>query len=132
MAHSYIEYNGKDFRVHDLDLILACTLVINNAVKTNHKILQPMFDEWVDSISNDGPGCIDLKLDDFLVDDESIQKLNQILELVKTELSGFPDNYPRNKLNESLKGYKINLENDYRTELIRDVIKGLKALLDVH
>jgi hypothetical protein len=132
MAHSYVEYNQRDFRVHDLDLIVVCTLVMNNAVKVDYKKLQPMFDEWAESISNDGPGCIDLQLDGYLVDDESVQKLIQILDLSKRELSDYPETYPKSKLNVSLKKFKINLENDYKTELIGAVLSGIKSLVEVH
>ena len=131
MAHSYVEYNNRDFRVHDLDLIVACTLVMNNAEKVDYKNLQPMFDEWVDSISNDGPGCIDLRLDDYLIDDKIVQKLIQILDLSKREIDDFPDTYPKSKLNASLKKFKINLENDYKAELIRAALGGIKSLIDV-
>jgi hypothetical protein len=105
---------------------------MNNAEKVDYKNLQPMFDEWVDSISNDGPGCIDLRLDDYLIDDKIVQKLIQILDLSKREIDDFPDTYPKSKLNASLKEFKINLENDYKAELIRAALGGIKSLIDVH
>jgi hypothetical protein len=74
----------------------------------------------------------DFRVSMYLIDDKIVQKLIQILDLSKREIDDFPDTYPKSKLNASLKEFKINLENDYKAELIRAALGGIKSLIDVH
>lgn len=129
MAHSYVDFHNNNFRVHDLDLAVTCFLIIDQAKAIASTKLQPMFNHWVESISSYGPGCIDLHLDHNLNEPESAEILINLLDLVARDLDSYPDTYPKDKLDGSLRKAKINLENDYKIELIRNVINELRTLI---
>lgn len=127
MAHSYIEYKDKDFRVHDLDLAMACFLIMKTAGSRSE--FQELFDEWMESISFDGPGCIDLHLNDYLVDDGNVSNFRNLLDLAEEELKNISGLFPKSELEEYLGKAKINLVEDYKIELIEGAVHGLRSVV---
>ena len=133
MAHSFVTFEEKDIRVHDLDLAIACVLIVD-AAKQNDvrpKIgprISAMFDEWLDSISHTGPGCIDLKLDEYLSAKEDRGQLISILEHVRTSLSNSPE-LSAGKLNALLLPTKIVVKSHYSADSVVGVLDAIKTVL---
>ncbi|RBJ82461.1 hypothetical protein C3L29_014465 [Pseudomonas sp. MWU12-2534b] len=88
-----------------------------------------MFEAWVDSISNGGPGCIDLQLDKFLKSQERAGLIIRLIDLVIRDLESMSEVFPREKLNSMLVGVKIKLDVDYRVSLIRGALIGLRKII---
>ena len=66
----------------------------------------------IDSISYDGPGCIDLQLDKFLKSQECVDVDVGLIDKVIRELDSASDVYPKEKLSSMLAGAKITLNTD--------------------
>ncbi|SMF33914.1 hypothetical protein SAMN02745866_02145 [Alteromonadaceae bacterium Bs31] len=128
MAHSYIEYKDKNCRVHDLDLSMACFLIMKKANGSGK--FEKLFDEWMDSISFDGPGCVDLHLTDYLIDIEDVRDFQNLLGLAEQDLKTFSGLYPKSELGEYLGKAKINLVEDYKAELIEEALQRLRSIVD--
>lgn len=130
MAYSVVEFKNKSIRVHDLDLAVACFLLMEqNQVGRSGSIVE-LFEDWVDSISFDGAGCIDLHLDERLNDAETSQLLKDIIDATIQDLNEVSGFYPKDELNSVLSKAKISLESDYRVDLIRGVLTELRSLVD--
>ncbi|WP_271103333.1 hypothetical protein [Pseudomonas tohonis] len=93
-------------------------------------LLNALFEMWSDSIMFDGSGCIDLHLDAGLAGDEILQSLKILIDTTMQELSMVSNVYPKDKLNLILAKANIRLENDYRVDLICDVLEKLRRLVD--
>lgn len=91
-----------------------------------------MFDERVESIYFDGPGRIDLHLDEYLNSQELCSDFVKLLDMVDDELSKHQNPYPKAKLNELLQIAKINLDNDYKIESLLLYSVSKKELLNEH
>lgn len=130
MAYSIIEFNNKYKRIHDLDLSIACFLIMEQNEIEKTQLLEKMFQDWVDSISCSGSGCIDLNLNEYLRDPETIHLLKKMIEKTLQSLEKFSDLYPMDILNPILAKAKISLQNDYRIDLIKNALTELMALLD--
>ncbi|WP_435635990.1 hypothetical protein ACSC9U_14400 [Pseudomonas solani] len=130
MAYSIIEFQGKSIRVHDLDLSVACFLLMEKGRSTGSALLIGLFDVWSDSIMFDGPGCIDLHLDAGLVKAEVLQELKSLIDTTMQDLNMISDIYPKDKLNLILAKAKIRLENDYRIDLICGVLDEFRRLVN--
>jgi hypothetical protein len=130
MAYSIIEFKNKSVRIHDLDLAVACFLLLRQNGDTNSSLFDKLFEDWIDSISYDGPGCIDLHLNSYLVNPESIQLVKTQIDLTIQSLDETSNFYPKDELNPILAKAKITLENDYRIDLILRALSGLRSLID--
>ena len=130
MAHSIIEFRNKDFRVHDLDLAMACFLIMKQSNGSLSDTLQKLFDDWLESISFDGPGCIDLHLDEHLVESDHINELISLINLAESELKEYSVSYPKIELTQYLDKAKINLIEDYKVDLIENVLKGFRSIIE--
>lgn len=131
MAYSIIEFADKSFRFHDLDLTIACVFIIEQRGTKRVDLFDRMFEGWIDSFSFDGSGCIDLHLDEHLIDSESKVLLIEKIELVLRNLDEFSESFPKVKLNKLLAKVKINLENNYRIDLITIALEEMKILLTI-
>lgn len=129
MAYSNLEFSGQFTRIHDLDLSIACFLVIESGKYVSSEALDDMFDSWVDSISYGGPGCIDLQLDKFLKSQEYADVVVGLIDRVIQELYSMADVYPKEKLSSMLAGVKITLNADYEVKLIRTALAGLRKVI---
>jgi hypothetical protein len=130
MAYSIIEFKDKSIRVHDLDLAVACFLLMEQGKTVGSEFVAKLFEDWVDSISFDGPGCINLQLDENLVDAKSVQALRDLINSTMQSLNEESDLYSKEKLNSILAKAKISLESDYRVDLIRGALVELRTLVD--
>lgn len=130
MAYSIIEFNNKYQRIHDLDLSIACFLIMEQKEIMKSQLLEQMFEDWVDSISYDGSGCIDLNLNEYLRDSETMHILKKMIKKTLQKLDDVPDLYTTANLNPILAKAKICLKNDYRTDLIKNALTGLMTLLE--
>jgi len=130
MAHSIIEFKDKSIRVHDLDLAVACFLLIEQKPVARSEPIVKLFEDWIDSISFDGPGCIDLHLDEHLNDAETNKLVKDLIDTTMQNLNEMSGCYPKDELNSILSKAKISLENDYRVDLIRGVLAELRTLVD--
>lgn len=129
MAHSYIEFRDKNIRVHGLDLAMACFLIMKQSGSSLSNTLQKLFDDWLESISFDGPGCIDLHLDEHLIESDYIQELVVLLDLAEHELKEHSGYYPKMELTQYLEKAKINLAEDYKTDLIENVLHSFRSFV---
>ncbi|MEY9331840.1 hypothetical protein ABH911_002151 [Pseudomonas protegens] len=129
MAYSNLEFSGRFARIHDLDLSIACFLVIELGSRVGSSFLDDMFEAWVDSISNSGSGCIDLQLDKFLKSQERVGLIIRLIDLVIRDLESMSEVFPREKLNSMLVGVKIKLDVDYRVGLIIGALIGLRKII---
>lgn len=130
MAYSIIEFSGKNKRFHELDLSIACVLIIEKYRNIANGKYDAMFDKWLESITFSGSGCIDLHLDEYLQDRKLRLVIRELAKSVLQDLDEIGDLYPKITLNKLLAKAKINLENDYRVSLIRSVIEGLNELIE--
>ena len=130
MAHSIIEFKDKSIRVHDLDLAVACFLLMEQGRAAGSAFVDNLFEDWVDSISFDGPGCIDLHLNENLVDAKTVQALRDLITLTMKSLNAESDLYSKEKLNFIFAKAKICLKSDYRVDLIRDALVKLRSLVE--
>jgi hypothetical protein len=129
MAHSIIDFQENSVRVHDLDLAVACFLLIQQEVKVESESITKLFEEWIDSISFDGPGCIDLHLNDNLGDERTVRLLKELIDATIQSLRKTPGFYPKERLNSIMAKANISIENDYRVDLILNVLVGLRSLV---
>lgn len=129
MAYSNLEFSGRFARIHDLDLSIACFLVIELGSRVGSSFLDDMFEAWVDSISNGGPGCIDLQLDKFLKNQERADLIIRLIDLVIRELESMSEVYPRERLNSMLVDVKKKLDVDYRVDLIKGALISLQEII---
>jgi hypothetical protein len=130
MAHSIIEFKYKSMRIHDLDLAVACFLLMSKKSDTNSEFVNKLFESWVDSISYDAPGCIDLHLNDYLVNPETMLFVRKLIDETIQSLDKMSGSYPKDELNSILSIAKISLENDYRVDLIQGVLSEFKLLVE--
>jgi hypothetical protein len=130
MAYSIIEFKNKSMRFHDLDLAVACFLLMSQKVGSKPEFVDKLFEDWVDSISYDGPGCIDLHLNENLVNTEEIQAVKDLIDATKQSLDKVSNLYPKDELNPILAKAKITLESDYRIDLIKGALSEFKSLID--
>lgn len=129
MAHSFIEFKGRGFRVNDLDLAVSCFIIIEHAEINDLNELNLMFNEWIDSISSDGAGCINLSLDKYLVTDQHMEYFTYLLSLTSIKMDELKECFPKNKLAWILNQTKINLINDYKVDYIKSTLDGLIKLI---
>lgn len=130
MAHSIIEFKDKSIRVHDLDLAVACFLLMEQGRAAGLEPIAKLFEDWIDSISFDGPGCIDLHLDENLVDAETVQVMKDLIDSTIQSLNEESGLYSKDELNSILAKAKISLESDYRVDLIRGALVELRSLIE--
>lgn len=130
MAHSYIEFGNKDFRVHDLDLAMACFLIMKQSNGSLSDNLQELFEDWLESISFDGPGCIDLHLEEYLLEPAHVKELIALMNLAERELKEYSSYYPKIELMRFLEKAKINLTEDYKVEIIKNVLKEFRSIVE--
>jgi hypothetical protein len=93
MAHSFIEFKGKSYIINDLDIIILVALIIDfvdnrNTKKVDNRI-HDMLDYWRTLIEVSGPGCYDLKLDDYLNDNLSLAAFKQLVNDLARDLDRF-------------------------------------------
>ncbi len=130
MAHSYVDFRETSFRTHDLDLTIACILILEKSNAVANSKLQPMFKHWMESLTTGGSGCIDLELDRYLTDTDSIEMLAELIDSVDHDLANETSEFcPKEKLNLALAIAKIHLANDYKVALIKDVLHKLRSLV---
>ncbi|WP_146232622.1 hypothetical protein [Pseudomonas protegens] len=129
MAYSILEFSGRFIRVHDLDLSIACFLVIEVGSGMASTFLDDVFEAWVDSICYDGPGCIDLRLDFYLTNKERESLIVSLIGEVARNLEFVSGFHPKDRLNAILVRTKIKLVEDYKVELIEEALIGLRGLI---
>jgi hypothetical protein len=117
-------------RIHDLDLAISCFLLMRQKYDANSDFVNVLFADWVDSISYDGPGCIDLHLNEHLTNPESIQLVKNMIDTTTQSLDEVSDYYPKDELNAVLKKAKITLESDYRIDLIKGALSEFRSLFE--
>ena len=129
MAHSYIEYKEGSSRVHDLDLAIACFVIMRQANKFIDHSLDELFNVWLESISFSGAGCIDLRLNEGL-DEKKELELAEFIESSLEELLNYSNFYPKENLKFFLSKSKINLQSDYRINLIKKTLIEIKEVVE--
>jgi hypothetical protein len=71
MAHSIQEYEGRHEIMHDIPILIIGTIIINSVERQKITSLLPMIKSWKDSFDLYGPGTIDLRLNNFLINEET-------------------------------------------------------------
>jgi hypothetical protein len=130
MAYSIIEFQNKSMRIHDLDLAVTCFLLMKQKGDANLEFANKLFEDWIESISYDGPGCINLHLNEHLVNPEKIRLVKNMIDTTMQSLNKVPALYPKDELNSILAKAKITLESDYRVDLIKETLSELRLLFE--
>ena len=130
MGHSFVSYKDKDLRIHDLDVAVSCLIIIKQS--ENYSIeLKEMFDAWIDSIHYSGTGCIDLHLDEYLINQEIIKTLVHLINISINEVNKHGGFYPKEIINELSKQVGITeFKNDYETRRIIDTLSEMEKLIN--
>ena len=128
MAHSFVSYRESHVRLNDFDLIFFIFLFMSMARSAGKsEAMERMFSMWVDSIENDGAGNIDLRLDDFLSEDNLCDFMN-IIDLVRGAIASLPEEIGI----EFLKGL-INIKGvnfgTYKRRYALDLVDSLSSIL---
>lgn len=130
MAYSIIEFHNKSMRIHDLDLAVTCFLLMKQKGDESLESADKLFEDWIESISYDGPGCINLHLNEHLVNSETIQFVKNLINATMQSLDKVSALYPKDELNPILAEAKITLESDYRVDLIKKTLSELSLLFE--
>lgn len=117
-------------RIHDLDLAVTCFLLMKQKDDENLESVDKLFEDWIESISYDGPGCINLHLNEYLVNSETVQLVKNLIDATMQSLDTLSALYPKDELNPILVKAKITLESDYRVDLIKETLSKLRLLFD--
>ena len=131
MAYSIIEFKSKEYRFHDLDLSISCRLIIEMNDEHSFENLEEIFHKWLDSISFDAPGCLNLYLNEYLKNTDLKQSIEILINDVIESLNEYKNYYPKEKLNILMKKEKINFQNDYKIDLIYKTMNELKNLIQL-
>lgn len=129
LAYSTLEFSGRIARIHDLDLSVACFIVMELGKNISSDFLNEAFESWIDSISYDGPGCIDLRLDSFLKSQERVDVAVSLIEGAIRDLDIMSGEYPKDRLNLMLASAKIKLNADYKIEFINQALIELRRVI---
>ena len=129
MAHSFVEFSNRTVRVNDLDLAVACSLILLEGRRNDASTLESMFLAWEDSIAFSGAGCIDLHLDVHLASVEKQHELRKLIcsanKIVETYTSGIP----KSVLNPILVPLEIRLEHNYRTDFASGTLRSILSVV---
>jgi hypothetical protein len=85
MAHSFVEFRGRNAHLKDFDIELAAYLLMaqqNVAGKsTSHPPeVDKLFDWWKRSLRSSDSGCIDLRLDEYLSSGPSARAVVELID----------------------------------------------------
>jgi hypothetical protein len=133
MAHSYIDFRGRYLHVNDMDLIAIVHLLLFERNRFGDSDLLPsglaaLMKEWESLLDVSGPGCLDLNLDDYINDDQTIDALVSAITRVESELKRFGDTIPGNHLNKLTNSSVIKYE-DRPTAGLLALLSSLSELL---
>jgi hypothetical protein len=105
MAHSYVEFRGKGFHLNDSDLVVFARLLARTS-QSNPPIpseIANLLGWWEKSLDSCGPGCIDLRLDEFVTNPNSVEYLCSLLNAALAALRQFGTTISVEQLNEIAK-----------------------------
>jgi hypothetical protein len=104
MSHSFVEYRGKNLRVHDAELN-AVTCLLVDAARANAEIEESVREhvlKWAGAARTWGPGCIDLDLDAALPTRLAANVFLSLISDARRALAQFGEKIPAEYLNDRL------------------------------
>ena len=106
MAHSYVEFRGKGFHLNDSDLVVVARLLVraSQSYPPVPSEIADLLGWWEQSLDSCGPGCIDLRLDEFVTSPKSVEYLCSLLDALFTVLGQFGNTLAVEQLSEIAKG----------------------------
>src|SRR5689334_18360368 len=128
MAHSIQTYRGKSEVINDLDLLVIIGFsiaIINHS--TEFRGLQGLAGQWQESLRQYGPGTIDLKLEQIVVDPERLLSLERLLGKILEQISHYHEKIPADVLNERLSVSGVRF-NDFDVANIEEAVKKLQTV----
>ena len=111
MGHSYIEYGGNEFLARDSKIEWLCQFLLeerNNRLP-NYKFttsIDRLFEWWDTDEAFPGPGCINMKLDDFITDKITQEQMFSLLNGVKRTVASYGKAIPVDEMNRRC-GYTV-------------------------
>ncbi len=100
MAHSFVEFGSRERLVNDSDIALAiyylftCKPHFGTLAENTARLLE----HALDAVAESAPGCIDLRLDDFLKSDGDIAGFISVIEHAMSSLQSSNEFIDSNKL----------------------------------
>ena len=94
MAHSFVEFHDARQHLQDDDIIFVAALMMEERRKLPASVSVPenidqLFRWWNETFWSWGPGTLNPKLDEFLVDPESVRVFRDLLDRARDEIQKF-------------------------------------------
>lgn len=131
MAHSYVDYCKHHIHLRDEHIVWLMATVIHGSVSRQ---LTPevagLLAWWESRWHTFGPGCVELPLDDFLRDSESVGQLIEILTLIESRLHASGPIVTEVEMNKLVRSRRFQFR-DQSTASLCDVVNKFRELLEL-
>ena len=131
VMHSFIDFRNSRFLVNDIDIWVFCGL-INQAARSSSmqapEGVSELFDWWRESIETSGGGCIDLRLDEFLVDTNRVEYMCWLSNLALSTLSRIGPKISAEQLNDIVETPGC-FRGERRSKDFEIIVKQFRSLL---
>ena len=134
MAHSFVDYHGEHILLRDGDIIIVVYLMMaekSRMAQSNSvpPFLGKLFEWWEELLEVYGPGCLDLKLDTFLTDEEARAFITRLIDSTKQTISAFGEAIPGDYLNRLVRAPDIIIFGDQPIGYAVGALERLKNLI---
>ena len=133
MAHSYVDFRGRYLHMRDSDIVWVTSLLGRlrdelQPPQCSSERIGSMMRWWANPACNCGPGCINLRLDEFLISEDDVVYCEQLLARAEAQLKGFGYMAPAEYLNDVVQSATLRF-GDEPTHALIDVIGRFRGLL---
>jgi len=89
-----------------------------------------MFTAWMNFLSQGAPGCLDLRLDEYLSNPSVVVLFRSLLDEAFETVAAYPDKIPREVITSMGQECGLSIDHDYKLPLIQAALKDISSLLD--
>jgi hypothetical protein len=101
MANSTQVFRGRYITLNDRSLLAVIALLQQLEARQSTKKFSGMLEQWYAMLERSGPGTIDLKLDELLIEDQDIDLFEDKLRHILRDISEMGAKIPANLLNDA-------------------------------
>jgi hypothetical protein len=133
MGHSYVEFGDQSQHFQDIDIVIWVRCILAEWRRSQPAGLRPphldaMFAFWMTTDAFPGPGCVNLRLAEFLTDEEDRRQLLLMMTRIEQRIMAYGGTVPSPYLNEVNEppGYDFV---DQPSERVLGILRKFRRLL---
>lgn len=132
VGHSYVEYRGRSLHLRDglIAVFVRCVFIeVASEDATSAEKLEGILAYWRTDDTCPGPGCVELALDKYLVEESAASELVHVIERCERRFAGFGENIPTAYWN-SVREPGWYAIGEAEAGRVLDVLRRMKALIE--